>query len=472
VAAPQPAPAAAAPAPPAAPVASAPAPAPAAAPVAAAPAPVIAAKPTVADDKSGKTDKQAKTDKFDKTEKTEKTDKYDKGSKTAKTEKIEKTEKTEKVEKAVEAPVKTEKQEKQEKKEAAGALSLTQTPAPEKSGKSVKLLGAAAVTLIAFVALFVYPGYMRKSAKPPVTASHQDSSALQLRVEQTAGDLLITWNRDADAIKNASKAVLSISDGAQHENVQLDLARLRDGSIVYSPSSTDTSFLMEVVDKSNAKTGSDSVRVLRTRPSPLATPAATPAAATPAAAVTKAPATETKPAATAAVEETPVEAPTKLATPSKPFQAESLAQRLRAPVSTDMPDAPSVGGSSGSFASAIPGVNSNAAAPAPVAAAAVPTPAPGNAKAGGQIQQAVLIYRKEAEYPKIAKQTGAKGVVTLSATITKEGSVKNVKVVSGHPMLVNAAADAVRQWKYKPTLLNGQPVETDTQILVNFVGER
>jgi protein TonB len=47
-----------------------------------------------------------------------------------------------------------------------------------------------------------------------------------------------------------------------------------------------------------------------------------------------------------------------------------------------------------------------------------------------------------------------------------------VKVVSGHPMLTNAAVEAVKQWRYRPTLLNGQPVETDTQVLVNFVGDR
>jgi protein TonB len=50
--------------------------------------------------------------------------------------------------------------------------------------------------------------------------------------------------------------------------------------------------------------------------------------------------------------------------------------------------------------------------------------------------------------------------------------VKNVSVVSGHPMLRNAAMDAVRQWKYKPTLLNGQAVDTETQILVNFIGDK
>jgi protein TonB len=94
------------------------------------------------------------------------------------------------------------------------------------------------------------------------------------------------------------------------------------------------------------------------------------------------------------------------------------------------------------------------------------------AKAGGQIQQAVLITRKEPEYPKIARQTGAKGAVVLNATIGKDGRVKSVTAVSGHPMLQNAAKEAVKQWIYRPTLLNGTPVETDTQIILNFVGDR
>lgn len=471
---PTPAPVAAAPAPAPAPAAPAPA------PTAAAVAPAVEAKPAVTEDKSAKPAKTDKSEKNDKIDKSDKSDKTDKSGKSAKTEKIEKNDKIEKAEK-IEAPAKPEKQEKKEA--AVGAVSLKSTPAPEKSGKPVKLLVAAAGAIALFVGLFVYPGFLRNHAAKPaaVAGSSQDSSPLQLRVERTAGELLITWNRDAEVIKNASKAVLSISDGEQHENVEMDLAQLRNGSIVYSPSSIDTSFKMEVIDKTNAKTASESVRVLRTRPSPLETqpaPGTPPAPATTksaAAAETKTPA-----AAAPAAEEAPAEAPTRLASPSKPFQSEPLSQRLRPAVNTDMPEAPSVGGSGNSFASAIPGVSSTAVAPAPVAparppstpSAAAPTSVGSNAKAGGQIQQAVLVYRKEAEYPKIAKQTGAKGVVTLNATITKDGTVKNVKVVSGHPMLVNAAAEAVRQWRYKPTLLNGQPVETDTQILVNFVGEK
>jgi protein TonB len=108
---------------------------------------------------------------------------------------------------------------------------------------------------------------------------------------------------------------------------------------------------------------------------------------------------------------------------------------------------------------------------------AVPTPASttvnnGVPKQGGNIQSAVLVSRKEPEYPKIARQTGAKGSVVLNATIGKDGHIKAVKVVSGHPMLQNAAKEAVMQWVYKPTLLNGQSVETETQITLNFVGDR
>jgi protein TonB len=83
-----------------------------------------------------------------------------------------------------------------------------------------------------------------------------------------------------------------------------------------------------------------------------------------------------------------------------------------------------------------------------------------------------LITRKDPEYPRIARQAGAKGAVQLVATIGKDGKVKNVKALSGHPMLQAAAIDAVKQWVYKPTLLNGQAVESETQIVLNFLGER
>jgi periplasmic protein TonB len=71
-------------------------------------------------------------------------------------------------------------------------------------------------------------------------------------------------------------------------------------------------------------------------------------------------------------------------------------------------------------------------------------------------------------YPPLAKQAHIQGTVVLAATISKAGSIENLQVVSGHPMLRQAALDAVRNWKYKPTYLNGEPVEVETTINVNF----
>jgi len=71
-------------------------------------------------------------------------------------------------------------------------------------------------------------------------------------------------------------------------------------------------------------------------------------------------------------------------------------------------------------------------------------------------------------YPPLAKQARIQGVVILEAVIGKDGSVYEVHVISGHPLLQQAAIDAVWQWKYKPTMLNGEAVEVVTTVTVNF----
>ena len=401
----------------------------------------------------------------------------DKPAKTEKPPRNEKPTKAEKAARAESAETKSAPLLKADKAEALPAVVVPEILAPEAGGgKAMKLTLAAAASIVLFVTLFVYPGLLRNNAKT-VAPARQDSSQLQLSVERAAGDLLVTWNPDAQAIRNASKAVLAITDGDQHQNVDLDLALLASGRVVYSPSGTDISFKMEVLDKAQKKTTSESVRMLRTRPSPLQEQ--NDAAAAKAQGNKTAPAA-TSPAAAPAASEPPVaEQPaTRAAVPLKQFQAESLAQRLRPAAPTDMADAPTLSAGDRPTSSAVPGVNLNAIAPAPLAPAspagtpAVSSPAESKPVAGGNIQQAVLIYRKDAEYPKIAKQTGAKGTVTLNATIGKDGSIKSVKIVSGHPMLTGAAVEAVKQWRYRPTLLNGQPVETDTVVMVNFVGDR
>ena len=71
-------------------------------------------------------------------------------------------------------------------------------------------------------------------------------------------------------------------------------------------------------------------------------------------------------------------------------------------------------------------------------------------------------------YPPLAKQARISGVVHLNAVISKDGTIQDLKVISGHPLLVPSALEAVKQWVYQPTLLNGEPVEVVTQIDVNF----
>ena len=83
-------------------------------------------------------------------------------------------------------------------------------------------------------------------------------------------------------------------------------------------------------------------------------------------------------------------------------------------------------------------------------------------------RQAKLIRQPKPVYPPLAKQARIQGVVRFNAVIGKDGTIQNLKVVSGHPLLVPAALEAVKQWVYQPTLLNGEPVEVVTQIDVNF----
>ena len=80
----------------------------------------------------------------------------------------------------------------------------------------------------------------------------------------------------------------------------------------------------------------------------------------------------------------------------------------------------------------------------------------------------LLVYKTIPVYPAIAKATRKEGVVVLQATISKFGAIENLRVVSGDPMLRDAALEAVRNWRYKPYLLNGQPVEVETTVNVVF----
>jgi protein TonB len=102
----------------------------------------------------------------------------------------------------------------------------------------------------------------------------------------------------------------------------------------------------------------------------------------------------------------------------------------------------------------------------PVAVPKVATPQRVRVSAG--VTEGLLIHKVQPNYPPLARSARIQGQVVLQAVIGKDGTIQNLHAVSGHPMLTPAAIDAVKQWRYKPYFLNGEPVEVDTQITVNF----
>jgi len=94
--------------------------------------------------------------------------------------------------------------------------------------------------------------------------------------------------------------------------------------------------------------------------------------------------------------------------------------------------------------------------------------APQRVRISGGVTKGLLVHRVEPSYPPLAKSARVQGEVVLSAVISTNGDIENLQLVSGHPMLVPSAIAAVKQWRYKPYLLNGQPVEVETTITVIF----
>jgi len=127
------------------------------------------------------------------------------------------------------------------------------------------------------------------------------------------------------------------------------------------------------------------------------------------------------------------------------------------------------GGAAGGVIGGIIGsVPTNAPPPPPPVKEAPKPVTPKQIRVGGNVQAAKLVAQPKPSYPPLARQARIQGVVRFNAVIGRDGAIANLTLVSGHPLLVPSATEAVRQWRYQPTLLNGEPVEVVTQIDVNF----
>jgi len=150
------------------------------------------------------------------------------------------------------------------------------------------------------------------------------------------------------------------------------------------------------------------------------------------------------------------------------FVVKTPGRPVQVPPAIGIPGAmPSDGANSGG--AELPGVVSSIGNPAPYRAAEPAKPsAAAPQRVGGAVAQANLIHQVQPVYPSLAKTARVQGIVEFTAVISTSGTIENLQLVSGHPLLVSAAREAVLQWRYRPTLLNGMPVEVITQITVRF----
>ena len=151
----------------------------------------------------------------------------------------------------------------------------------------------------------------------------------------------------------------------------------------------------------------------------------------------------------------------ELRTPSKiPKQIKMIKEEETPPATGVMGGV--VGGVPGGQVGGVVGSIIGSAAPPPKVAA------PQKLRVSQGVAEGNLLRKIEPQYPQMAKVAHIQGDVLLAATISKGGSIENLHQISGHPILVQAAMEAVKQWKYKPYLLNGEPVEVETTIKVSF----
>src|ERR1700693_3290985 len=156
----------------------------------------------------------------------------------------------------------------------------------------------------------------------------------------------------------------------------------------------------------------------------------------------------------------------ELRTPTKIPQKVQMIKEEEAP-----PPEMSSGGVVGGVPGGIPGgqmggVIGGIISSTPVAVPKVATPQRVRVSLG--VSQGLLIKKVQPAYPPLARQARIQGTVLLQAEISKDGAIETLRLISGHPMLAPAAIEAVKQWRYKPYMLNGEPVAVETQVQVNF----
>ena len=331
-----------------------------------------------------------------------------------------------------------------------GAESESGRAAPRQPAKTLLLALGAGV--LALAGSFVFLERNRLFPAPKVDAPGT-GTPLQLTVESQGSGLNIRWNPQSEPVVKAREGRLVIKEGDQQlQTLLFDAQQLKTGYVYYESPAERLEFQLEIVDTAGAIVKA-SVMALPSR-----------AAVAPV--VEPPPKTRPEPAP-----KTP-EPPRPSRPAARPFLPPPSGQRATEPsrvIALEPPPPANLPGAITAPGASLPAAAASLAGlPVQGPPASKPIPSSQPIKVGGNLQAANLVKRVTPVYPPLAKSSHIQGTVRFTALIAKDGTVQNLQLISGHPVLVPAAAEAVKRWVYRPTLLNGEPTEVITQIEVNF----
>lgn len=275
-----------------------------------------------------------------------------------------------------------------------------------------------------------------------------------LKLERTGSDLRLTWNPDVPVIAHATKARLLIADGDSQRLLQLDSSDLRGGAILYTPLTSDVVLRLEVDGQDERATASESVRISGGRRVSSAVPL-TPHISTTDRIVTpfNSQKAGAEPSSNNAAKRERSDSHDMLSRNANDSARPIL--KLQRPGSSELPSDPPL--------------DAGEASPTTADLTALYPTASLGERLDGKFEAAQLIARREPVYPPLARgDQHFAGVVQLNFRILTDGTVHEVKVVKGNPVLALAAVAAVQAWRYTPARRDGIPVETVGRAILDF----
>ena len=343
-----------------------------------------------------------------------------------------------------------------------GAESETARAAPRQPTKTLLLV--LGVGVLALAGSFAFLERNRLFPAPKVDVPRTESGTpLQVTVESQGSGLNIRWNPESEPVVNGREGRLVIKERNQQvQTLLFDPQQLKSGYVYYESAAEQLEFQMEIVDTAGAVA----------KASVIALPSRTPVAPV----VEPLPVTGLERNASVHPQPGPkTPEPPEPPPPSRPAARPFLpplpsGQRGDQPsrvIALEPPANPPSALTSPGLS--LPPATSSLAGlrvQGPPARQPIATARP--IKVGGNLQAANLVKKVLPIYPELAKSVHLQGTVRFMATIGRDGTVRDLQVVSGPSILDQPAIDAVKQWLYRPTLLNGEPTEVITQIDVNF----